>query len=269
MLRLNKATAGPAEAIRKYAGLIGILALAACSSSGGPRTAGTVATPATASLMKDAVQSALCKGNAHGAVQLLAAEPLVSPTDRFYLALAYELDGHPSIAQPLYAQIMQTGSNGYVKVKCGRTVIADGSLSAEAARRLATVARNLAVMDVNLRPSPSLHEGIPEANPQTNKKGVYNGPALEVKKPDGQTPFGQWFSHLASYTSMDSAVKNKGTLEAKFPALAGIIDQWEIVANGRKAVRLGIRVQEKSDADELCQTVKSHNEYCAVIDTTQ
>lgn len=245
------------------------ITVAACSSNGPARTAGTVATPAASSEMKATIKQALCEGRADDAVKQLTAEPLASPTDRFFLALSLEQSGHPTRAQMFYAQLMQTGYNGYVRVHCGRNVLVDGSVSEEAARRLAVIARNLAIMDVNLRPTPRLHKGIPPAEPASKKSGsTYSGPALDVGKPGSQSPFGQWFAHLASYRSIDNAMKNKGTLEGKFPALAGVIDQWEVITNGRQTIRLGIRVQEKADAQNLCQAVKSHGEYCAVIDTS-
>lgn len=257
------------SAARSLAAATLCIAIAACSS-GPDRSAGTVKTPQASSEMKATIKQALCEGRADDAVKQLTAEPLVSPTDRFFLALSLEQSGHPIRARMLYAQLMQTGYNGYVRVHCGRNVLVDGSVSEESARRLAVVARNLAIMDVNLRPTPKLHKGIPSAAPVKTKKSgsTYSGPALDVGKPSSQSPFGQWFAHLASYRSIDNALKNKGTLEGKFPALAGVIDQWEVVTSGRQTIRLGIRVQDKADAQNLCQAVKSHGEYCAVIDTS-
>jgi hypothetical protein len=122
-----------------------------------------------------------------------------------------------------------------------------------------------------------LHDGIAPSGPirvvdpikfSGGAPQSYGRPSA-VSKPSSQSPLGQWFVHLASYRSMDNAVKNRSTLEAKFPSLTGVIDQWELEVNGGTAVRLGVRVSERADATSLCNSVKSQQEYCAVIDTSR
>jgi len=262
--------------LRTYAQITGItlicLMIAACSSNNptGPRQK-TVA-PGYSKDTQRSVEAAFCEGRANDVVTQLTSEPLASPTDRFYLALALEESGHPTRAQALYAHLMQNGVDGYVRIRCGRNILADGSLAEQSAQRLASIARNLAILDVNLRPAPRLHKGLPADTKSTGNKrssNSYSGPAIAVETPASQSPFGQWFSHLTSYRTFDNAVKNKRVLEKKFPALKGIIDQWEVTSSGRQAIRLGIRMENKADAQTLCNSVKSQGEYCAVMDTSK
>jgi len=256
----------------KVGAALSLTLLTACEGGslfgGGPsNSSGTVAR-----MQRDA-ENAVCQGNANEAVRILAAEPLAAPTDRFFLALAVEESGGAPRARRLYTNLMQSGSSDYVYVSCGGRILADGSVSNEAARRLADISRDLAVMDVNLRPSLALHRGIPYSEkPSTSTSNAnvntYSGPALPVERPATQSPLGQWFVHLASYRSIESAVKNRSTLEDKFPVFSGIIDQWEVNVGGL-AVRLGVRVSDKGEADRLCVAVKSNGAYCSVMNTTQ
>lgn len=220
--------------------------------------------------MPDNVLSALCEGRASDAITLLTAEPLGSPADKFFAALSLEEAGHPARARSLYVSVMRSGTTDSVKIRCGGTTLANGTILDEAARRLALISQNLALLDTDLRPHRHLHAGLPPSTKPTRSKSApsYSGPRMTVSAPSGQSPFGQWFVHLASYSSIESAAKNKGTLEKKFPALQGIIDQWEINAQGNTAIRLGIRVQAKGDAQQLCNAVQSQGSYCAVIDTS-
>ncbi len=183
--------------------------------------------------MADNVLSAICSGQAEEAVRLLGMEPLASPTDQFFTAVALEESGRPAHARQLYARLMQSGSQDRVQIRCGGNVLADGTIAEEAATRLVTVSRNLALLDANLRPVQQLHAGLPSASTQTKTSGSSNsfassGPAVPVTAPGSQSPFGQWFAHLASYMSLENAQKNRSTLEGLFPALSGIIDQWEV-----------------------------------------
>ena len=221
------------------------------------------------------LQEAICQGQAQEALDGLLAEPLVSAADRFYTALALEESGAAQRARMIYAGIMQTGSDDIVRARCPDRVLADGPVRDEAARRLAALSELLAMMDVNFAPERALHEGIARSGPvrvvdpprfPTNLAG---GPPRTVARPASQSPLGQWFVHLASYRSIDSAMKNRSTLETKFPSLAGIIDQWELDVGGSPAVRLGVRMSAREDATRLCNAVKSQQEYCAVIDTSQ
>ena len=224
--------------------------------------------------MADNVLSAICSGRAEEAVRLLSMEPLASPTDQFFTAVALEESGRPAHARQLYARLMQAGSEDRVQIRCGGETLADGTIRDEAARRLVTVSQSLALLDANLRPVQQLHAGLPSTRgtPKSSGKGgnsfAASGPAVPVTAPGSQSPFGQWFAHLASYMSLENANKNRSTLEADFPALKGIIDQWEVDTGGRRAIRLGIRVQNRADAQSLCQAVKSQGKYCAVIDTS-
>ena len=259
---------GRAAALMLSAGL-----LAACSGgglfSGGGAPTGS--NGGTARMQPD-VLGAICEGHAEDAIALLSAEPLMSDADRFFIAVATEEAGHPSRARMQYARLMQSGSTDKVSVRCGRRILAEGMVSGEAAKRLAAVARDLAVMDANLRPTIPLHQGLPASmltTPNASPSGLsgYTGPARAVDKPGSQSPFGQWFVHLVSYRSIDTATKNRSVLEAKYPAFVGIIDQWEVDAGGL-AIRLGVRLSDRAEANSLCGAVKSQGEYCAVMDTS-
>ncbi len=248
--------------------------LAACSSLNilGTGGAPTGANGGTARMQRD-VLGAVCEGHAEDAIAIMASEPLMSAADRFFIAIATEEAGHAARARMMYAKLMQSDAQDRVSVRCGRRVLADGTVSGEAAKRLAAVARDLAVLDVNLRPMLQLHKGLPPAkttaNNQSNKGGniPYDGPRRAVNRPGSQSPFGQWFVHLSSYRSIESATENRSTIEAKYPALEGIIDQWEVDVNG-PAIRLGVRLNDRAEAVDLCDSVKSQGEYCAVLDTS-
>lgn len=221
------------------------------------------------------LQAAICQGRAQDAIDALTAEPLVSSTDKFYTALALEEAGLGTRARLMYAGLMQTGSKDSVRARCSDRILANGTVVDESARRLAALSQFLTAMDVNLAPEPRLHDGISPAgpirvmDPVKFSGSVPSGRPSAIARPASQSPLGQWFVHLASYRSMDTAMKNRSTLEAKFPPLAGIIDQWELEVGGSTAVRLGVRVSERADANGLCNAVKNQQEYCAVIDTSQ
>jgi len=253
-----------------------LLIVAACGGSGlsssGPST--QIAGGAVHELPSN-LQAAICQGRPQDAIDALTAEPLVSSTDKFYTALALEEAGLSTRARLMYAGLMQTGSKDSVRARCPDRVLANGTVVDESARRLAALSRFLTAMDVNLAPEPRLHDGISPAGPIRVMDPVkYSGSVPSsrpsaIARPASQSPLGQWFVHLASYRSMDTAMKNRSTLEAKFPPLVGVIDQWELEVGGSTAVRLGVRVSERADANSLCNSVKSQQEYCAVIDTSQ
>jgi len=247
--------------------------LAACSSGGifsgnTPSGGGTTRMPSNA-------QDAICEGRADDAVAIMTKEPLASAADRFFVAVAMDEAGHAARSRMLYVNLMQGGSTDRVTINCGSRLLANGTVSGEAARRLAAVTRDMAALDANLRPPMPLPFGLPSSEPTytvaTNSNASGNlptGPARAVNKPSSQSPLGQWFSHLASYRSFDHAVANRSTLEASFPGLKGIIDQWEVDVNGL-AIRLGVRMNSKAEAEDLCGAVKSQGAYCAVMDTSK
>lgn len=253
--------------------LLPLVALTACGILGPaePSTRGGVVVQDMASSLQDAI----CEDRAQEAVETLLSEPLVSPTDQFFVALALEEAGLAPRARLIYAQVMQSGSEDIVRARCPGRVLANGPVDEESAKRLAALSELLTAMDVNLSPDEPLHEGIPSSGPTRTVDGrkfpatFAAGPPRAVARPSSQSPLGQWFVHLASYRSMENAMGNKSTLENKFPALAGIIDQWELDVGGSLAIRLGVRVADRGDANTLCNAVKSQQEYCAVIDTSR
>lgn len=251
---------------------LSFLGLAACGVLGGGSTGPSGSSDMQMRELPRALQTAICEGRAQEAVDALLAEPLFSPSDRFYTALALEEAGAGPRARIFYAGVMQTNANEYVKARCPDRILADGPVVSEAARRLAALSQNLAAMDVNLAPSRPLHNGLPaSASPikSINSYSYTGSSSQTVERPQSQSPLGQWFAHLVSYRSMENAMENRATLEKKFPALSGILDQWELNVGGSAAIRLGVRVSQRADADSLCNAVKSQGDYCAVIDTSR
>jgi hypothetical protein len=232
-------------------------------------TSGTVEPPVrNAQRAGSAIEAALCEGRGPDAVRILTAEPLASPPDRFYKAVALEQSGRAISARREYAALMQSGNRERVFLRCGSTTLANGTVSAEAARRLALLARDLRALDVAPPQTVRLHAGLPSLTDArtTSTAGYTSSGQMTVARPSSTSPLGRWFTHLASYSSYQNAQTNKPTLEKKFPALAGYIDQWEVNVGGG-AVRLGVRLDSQSDAKRLCAQVKSNGDYCAVLDT--
>jgi len=246
---------------------LSLLLVAACSSgpSGPKPTAGAKRAPTQ-------VANALCEGRAADAVDMLSAEPLSGPVDRFFTALAMEKSGHPVSARKIYASLMTSGATDPVYLDCGSELLANGTVSSEAARRLALIAQDLRSLDVATARPQHLHEGLPTLDGGNGVSAVrpssgFSSTPMSVFRPGSTSPLGRWFAHLESYKSYQSAQENKPTLEAKYPSLTGYIDQWEVnVAGG--VVRLGVRLDDRADARRLCQQVKSNGDYCAVLDTS-
>ncbi len=253
--------------LARGAGLaLSLLLVAACSSgpSGPKPTAGAKRAPTQ-------VANALCEGRAADAVDMLSAEPLSGPVDRFFTALAMEKSGHPVSARKIYASLMTSGATDPVYLDCGAEQLANGTVSSEAARRLALIAQDLRSLDVATARPQHLHEGLPTLDGSSvssvRPSSGFSSTPMSVFRPGSTSPLGRWFAHLESYKTYQSAQENKPTLEAKFPSLQGYIDQWEVnVAGG--VVRLGVRLDDKEDARRLCQQVKSNGDYCAVLDTS-
>jgi hypothetical protein len=220
------------------------------------------------------VEQALCEGRASDAVRIMTSEPLLSPADRFYTALALEEGGRPIAARQIYATLMASGTQDGVFAHCGSMVLADGTVSAEAGKRLAMIATQLQSMDVARAEPIHFGPGLPPTSSKpaditrTAPAAGGGGPRRDVTRPSSSSPLGRWFAHLASYRSYDHANAGKESLTKKYPALDGIIDQWEVNVSGY-ALRLGVRTSEKGDASSLCAQVKSQGEYCAVMDTSE
>ncbi|SDE59500.1 MULTISPECIES: hypothetical protein [Kordiimonas] len=244
---------------------LSLLLVAACSSgpSGPKPTAGAKRAP-------NQVANALCEGRAADAVTMLTAEPLSGPVDRFFTALAMEKSGHPVSARKIYASLMTSGATDPVYLDCGSEVFANGTVSGEAARRLAVIAQDLRSLDVAATRPQTLHEGLPTLDGSSisavRPSSGFSSTPMTVYRPASTSPLGRWFAHLESYKTYQSAQANKPTLEAKFTSLKGYIDQWEVNVSGG-VVRLGVRLDEREDARRLCQQVKSNGDYCAVLDT--
>ena len=230
---------------------------------------------ATVQRINPTVEQALCEGRAIDAARILTSEPLSSPADRFYTGLAFEESGRPIAARRIYADLMTSGAQDGVFARCGNTILADGPVSIEAGRRLAVIAVRMQAMDAARGEPLRLGDGLPATSEKpadiartAPAAGGSVGPRRDVSRPSSSSPLGRWFAHLASYRSYDHAMAGKTSLEKQYPALSGIIDQWEVNVSGY-ALRLGVRLSEKADATDLCAEVKSQGEYCAVMDTSQ
>ncbi|TNE67158.1 MAG: hypothetical protein EP335_02160 [Alphaproteobacteria bacterium] len=255
------------------AGLMSLLTLSACMDGPSPArvTPGAKVRSAPAT-----VQAALCEGRAADAVLTMAAEPLAAPSDRFYTALALEEAGQAVRARRMYADLMSAGYDDWVSIRCGKEYKANGPISEEAGKHLAMIARTLQAMDVAMAPATRLGDGLPSLSSTNPASGTTSGAVVHrasantspmtVTRPSSQTPLGRWFVHLASYRSVDHVRENKVTLEKQFPALAGVLDQWEVDVNGL-AIRIGVRVDSRDEARALCNSIKSQGAYCAVLDT--
>ncbi|WP_420428742.1 hypothetical protein [Kordiimonas sp.] len=253
-------------------GAAALLLLAACDTGGMSRSVQPKGV--TTQRASNAVEQAMCEGRAIDAARILISEPLSSPADRFYTGLALEQSGKPVAARRIYASLMSSGSRDRVFLRCGNEVMADGAVGSEAGRRLAIIASELQAMDAARMQPVRLDHSLPSITEKpadvarTTPAAGNTGPRRDVSRPSGSSPLGRWFAHLASYRSYEQAVSSKSILEKKYPALSGIIDQWEVNVGGF-ALRLGVRLQEKSDAQTLCSQVKSQGDYCAVMDTSQ
>ena len=173
-------------------------------------------------------------------------------------------------ARQLYAELMTAGYQNHVYLRCGNNVLANGTIGDESGRHLAMIAQTLQSMDVAMAPMPKLGDGLPPmmapaAGGHAKAKRTSHH-AMTVTRPQSQSPLGRWFVHLASYRSLEHAKANKPTLEKEFPALAGILDQWEVDVHGF-AIRLGVRLNDHQEAEDLCQSIKAQGQYCAVLDT--
>ncbi|MCJ9428293.1 hypothetical protein [Kordiimonas marina] len=252
--------------LKAVLGLVPLAMLAACVGGPSPSAMG----PGPTRAASPAVQSALCEGRADDAIKILSSEPLAAPSDQFYKALAYETGGQPIVARKLYAELMNAGYQGNVSLRCGNDYLANGTISDEAGRHLAMIAQQLQAMDVAAAPMPTLGNGLPSMSSMTSSHRATvrhtSSHAMTVTRPASQSPLGRWFVHLASYRSLEHAKANKPTLEKMFPALAGILDQWEVDVHGF-AVRLGVRLNDHQEAENLCQSIKAQGQYCAVLDT--
>ncbi|NVJ98718.1 MAG: hypothetical protein HWE25_11230 [Alphaproteobacteria bacterium] len=249
-------------------GILTLMLVGACSSSSGP----TVKQEAGTRRASNAVEAALCEGRASDAQEILLAEPLASPTDRFYTALALEKSGLAISARKIYAGLMQSGAQDGVFLRCGSEILANGTVTAESGRRLAALAQQLQAMDVAPEKPKKLHTGLPvrvstQPTGATATSSNFNSAPMAIYRPNSTSPLGRWFAHLESYKTYKNALENKPVLEGKFPPLKGYIDQWQVDAAGG-VVRLGVRLDSRDDARRLCQQVKSNGSYCAVLDTS-
>ncbi len=248
----------------------------ACSSGGSSFSSNSPSLRSGETMtMGSAAEAALCQNKPGRALAILSAEPFSSPTDKFFMAVALEKSGHANRARQTYASVMQSGSNDNVSLRCGNETIAMGAVTSEAGKRLANISRHLALLDVNMHPRPPLHRGLasmsrpvalPPVRSSSGTRKPNQAPVTTLAAPRNQDPFGDWFVHLASYRSIDNATKSLPVLERKYPALAGNIDQWQVNSSGT-AIRLGLRLNNKSEADSICAAIKQSSNYCAVLNT--
>ncbi|UTW55240.1 SPOR domain-containing protein [Kordiimonas sp. SCSIO 12610] len=245
------------------------------------------------------IETAICENRPEGVPSILSQFQSFQTYDRFLSAYAYELDGHPIRAKAIYTSLDKTTlDDTAVSLTCGNTKHFEGTIRAIITMRLSAIDSQLKSLGVNfVGPLKPLHAGLAAAPRQPiqivqtptpepivrkaaekpkaikpNDKPSQANPffkPLEVTLPESVNANGRWFSHIASYGTLENANSYRSRLEDKYPALVGHIQDWQVTAKNGTAWRLGVRVNEWSDADRLCVIIRSKEEYCRVLDTAK
>jgi hypothetical protein len=248
---------------------------------------------------------AICEGRTEIAKALARGDNNFSAKEQFINAYALELQGHPVRAKAIYMSLSNNDKDTqseHLSLRCDGIVHYDSPLTDLVLSRISTINAKLLAMDAvfsgetepshtGLKSSKLSNKVIKVANarvPNTEKAPPQPAksitPIAPSPKIDAANPFfkpltvtlpesidreGKWFAHIASYRTQENATAYLGTLEGKYPALAGNIESWQASTNNGITWRLGVRVSEWSDADRLCVIIRSKNDYCRVIDTAQ
>ena len=234
--------------------------------------------PTGSTSLSGSVISALCGGRNQEALDRLNAQPS-SIGNLLLKAVALEKSGLPVKARNAYATVARSGNRQKLSVKCKAAPLR-GSMVEVASKRLIALQRKLVELDMNfLASTTKLHDSLgtptpPKPAPKSSgktksKKRDTKGLkliALDVTLPRSHHPKGSWYAHLSSYDSYEDAVKYTSTLEKSYSALKGAINIWQISTANGQAFRLGVPVEQWSDADRLCVTIRSTGEYCHVLD---
>ncbi len=234
--------------------------------------------PTGSSSVSGAVISALCGGRNQEALDRLNTQPS-SISNLLLKAVALEKSGLPVKARNAYATVARSGNRQKMNVKC-KAVPLRGPLVEVASKRLIALQRKLVALDMDFMANTTkLHDSLGTPTPpkpvrkNSAKTKAKNRDtkglkliALDVTRPRSHHPQGSWYAHLASYSSYENAIEYTSTLEKSYPALKGAISIWQISTANGQAFRLGVPVEQWSEADRLCVTIRSTGEYCRVLD---
>lgn len=236
--------------------------------------AGSGAGPAvTAGKMPGGLKQALCSNEPSTALGILNKVE-ETPSNRLFAAIALYQGGKAVTARGMLATLARAGHSDGVKIKCGSLNL-QGTVSAVAAEQLVDIQRLLVAHDVQLVPKQTLHSSL-EAREDTAKATAPKAPknaAAELLKvnttitmPLTANMNGTWFAHFASYFDQSKANTAISTFEKRYPALQGALDLWRVNSRMGTVWRVGVPVEEWSDADRLCIAVKASDDYCKVYD---
>jgi hypothetical protein len=252
------------------------------------------------SLTLSPTEAAICNGQYKEVHTTLKAKSELPPKSQLLDAYAYELGGHPIKAISIYQSLGDNDqTTGPVSLKCTDKTHYAGDFHQIIAARIHIITTQLTEMGVrqSILTAPH-HSGLPPTIKQTvQQTSTQNDPVppstnrvkktaiepqdqkpkaknpffkpLEVSLPDSVSTTGQWFAHIASYRTEENANSYHSKLEEQYPALKGNIQKWQIATSKGPTWRLGVRMIEWSDADRLCVIIRSKEEYCRVINTTQ
>ncbi len=252
------------------------------------------------SLTLSPAEAAICNGQYKEVHTILKTKFELPPKSRFLDAYAYELGGHPIKAISIYQSLAAANlATGPMSLKCMNQTHFTGDFHEIIAARIHIITAQLTEMGVrqSILTAPH-HSGLPPTIKQAvQQTSIQNDPVppsankvkktaaeLQGQKPKAKNPFfkhlevtlpdsvsanGQWFAHIASYRTEENANSYHGKLEEQYPALKGNTQKWQITTSKGPTWRLGVRVNEWSDADRLCVIIRSKEEYCRVIDTTK
>lgn len=253
-------------------------------------------------LRANPIANAICAGRQSEIVTSIDSQSIFMVSDRFLIAYAYEMAGHPIRAKVIYQSIENyRPDNENIALTCEGSSLFEGNILDLSFERIGIIDAKLQKLDVNFAPSNGpVHQGLPpmevihkkvaagiektettqpkaQATPkdetnsapqQSNKQNAFFRP-LKVTLPKSAGTDGQWFAHIASYKTQENANLYKTKLEGIYPELSGHIDEWQVNSNNGPTWRLGVRIREWSDADRLCVIIRSKEEYCRVLDTTK
>ena len=269
--------------------------LGACQSMGAHSTSGTALAPSpdavTVLCSTTPAPSALMTATSSGDDEMAQAS--------FLTALANDLSGHGVTARRYYADVVSGPVDMDIRIICpdGR-VLANGAIKNIASRSLVRIAGDLRAHDVVMTPPRTLHAGLPAQDPDENTDGdgstgedgrydplrekprlpappqtgsaARTAPAtpVTVTTPPSASRSGTWFAHLTSYRTAEAAAAGVQALERQYPALQGLIDEWQVNVTGT-VWRLGVTTVNWQDANTLCEEIRANGPYCRVLDRVQ
>lgn len=257
------------------------LVLTACSA--GANTGPSASLAASADLGKPykisrALKKALCNNRPALALGLLNKQPQ-SPANGLLAALALHQGGKSVTAAGLLAPLAAGNHQQRVKLSCKNGPAFDQTVSRVASQQLASVQAVLRAHDVDLAPAKALHTGLaamkdPAAS--VNTKQALNTKAanqlklnIKIEMPPSHNVAGTWFTHFSSYFDEAKAVNAIDIFEKRYDTLKGAVDYWRVSTSKGTVWRVGVAVDDWSDADRLCISVRARGDYCKIYDRLQ